>query len=208
MVITVSDTFLNLIRKGITATTHFNYDGIDIVLRAVSSTELDDAKYKSQELCDDKLARMILKMRLGQLNGKFDIDSIPADMYKNYIKYILEFDYWITYYAMKDFQPADFNFEDVRKMRYVHEIADIAITLSSAPNEVIIEFIKTEDGQELAKIIHEFKQPLAMIKDLTPLQHTFVLFSSPNAPKHIGNSMEDLEKALPAIGDMMRHARK
>jgi hypothetical protein len=203
----MSDSFLNLIRKGIASTTHFDYCGIDITLRAVSSSELDDAKYKSQELCDDKLARMILRMRMGQINGKIDIDSIPAELYKNYIKYILEFDYWVVYYAMKDFQPTDFSFDDVRKMRYVHEIADIIINISSSPNEVVIEFVKTEDGQELAKIIYELKQPLAMIKDLTSLQHSFLLFSSPNAPKHVGNSLQDLEKALPAIGDMMRHAR-
>lgn len=204
----MSENFLTFIRKGISAITTYNYEGRIVQLRALSSSEIDDARYKSMELCNDRLARMILRLRLGQMKKTMNIDEIPADMYKNYLKYSLEFDYWVVFYSMKDFMPSDFTIEDVRKMRYIHEMSISVINISAGDDESVIEIIKTEDGQELAKIIYEFHQPLvAKIDDMTPLQHKFLYWSGPNAPKHVADSLEELEKILPAIGDRLRHVR-
>lgn len=204
------NTILHKVRKGINIKSFFSYGDDQIPIRAISSVELDESRLNSISILDDKLSRFILRMRLGQFDGKkIDVDSVPPDMWKNYLKYIWEFDYWVVYYGMMDFQPIDFTIDDVRGMRLVHEMASKIIKMSSASDIVLTEFIETKEGEQLAKIIYEFKQPLNSENwKLTPLQHRFLVLTDPKAPKKVANSMEELEKILPSIGDAMYHARR
>lgn len=197
VVITMDHTFLDLVRLGIKAESSFSYEGKNVTYRALSSYEVDKCRYNSMELCDDKLARFILRLRLGQLNGKLNLDNVPAELYKNYVRYLLEFDYWILFYATKDFQPSDYSIDDVRKMQDVHTLAQKIIDFSCPKSDMVMEFVRTEDGQELAKIVYEFRQPL--VSDawkLTPLQHDFLYMAGPNGPKTKYDSFEDLDKVM------------
>jgi len=201
VVVIMEDSFLNMIRKGINVKSFFTYDGHNIPIRAISTVETDDAKYKSMGLVDQKLAKFILQMRLGTFKEAIDLSTVPPEMFTNYVRYVLEFDYWIVFHAMKDFRDSSFTIEDVRKMRHIHEIAMKAINMSSADTDFVIQFVRSEDGQELAKIIYELKQPLeSAIWKLTPLQHEFLKWSNPNQPIKVAGSMEEFEKVLSSIG--------
>jgi hypothetical protein len=201
------DIILDMIRRGINVQSFFDYDGQQIPIRAVSSAEIDDARYKSLGTCDNKLAALIVKLRLGLLEGKVNLDDIPVEMYINYVKYIYEFDYWVVYYAMKDFRDSSFCINDVRLMRHVHKIAQEASNMSSTNRNIIDMILKTPEGEEIANCHFNLHIPLFPSLDKgTPLQIEFLKSADPKAPTKI-DSMEKLEKLLPIIGDRMRNGR-
>lgn len=193
------DDILNMIRMGIQVKKFFPYDTQQIPIRAVSSAEFDDAKNKSVGICDEKLARQILQIQLGTLKGKIDLTTIPLEMFTNYLRYLQEFDYWVVYHSMKDFRDSSFNIEDVRKMRYVHEMAIEAISMSSYPTSLIKYKINTKDGKELLTMLWELHVPLTSeLWKLTPLQKEFLEITNPYQTKKI-DKIEDLDTILAAM---------
>ena len=203
-------TLLEKVRKGIAIKSFFNYDGELIPVRAITSAEADDARYNTMGLLDYKLAKLMMRLRLGEITGeKIDYSEIHPDLLREYLRYLKETDYWIVYHGMKDFQPDDFTVDDVYKMRLVHEMAEYIIMLSSAPADIIIDEISTEQGQELAKIVYEFKVPLTNEAwKMTPLQHQFMRWASPDAPKKVAENIDELGNILPRIGDAMNRVTK
>jgi len=161
-------------------------------------------------MLDYKLTGLMMRIRLGELVGEpIDYTEVHPDLLREYLKYLKESDYWIVYHAMKDFQPEDFSIDDVYKMRLVHEIAEHVIMLSSAPTDVIIDEIRTPEGQELAKVVYEFKIPLTdEAWKLTPLQHQFMIWASPDAPKKVADNLDELGEILPRIGDAIGRVTK
>ena len=202
--------FLKKLREGKCLTDVFDYDGEEITFRAVTSAEFDEAKYMSLEGVDDKLAGYILKVRLGMLDDKkIDPDKLKEKdvLMRNYIKYMLEFDYWVVYHAMKDFQPRDFSFSDVKKMRYVHDLAQKAIHMSSENLRIVKSFVYTEEGKRLASLVFKYHQPLVnSALDVTPLQYSFLKESNPDKPAEV-KDLNELGRLLPYIGRALKDAR-
>lgn len=193
---TTMDDVLNMIRMGIQVKKFFPYDGTEIPIRAISTAEFDDAKNKSVDICDEKLAQQILKLRLGIIKQKIETKNIPIDMFKNYLRYMQEFDFWVVYHGMKDYRDSTFTIEDVRKMRYIHEMAQTIIDCSSLPEPFMKYVIATPDGQKMATLIWEIHVPLVSeLWKLTPLQEMFLEGTNPNKMEKV-ETMEDLNKIL------------
>ena len=195
------DHILKMIREGIKIKDFFNYDGTMIPLRPLTSFELDDARWHGYEFASPKLARLLVNIKLGKYKILDELKDYPAELYANIDKFDAEIEYWMVFYSMKDFRDDSFTIDDVRKMRYVHEMARFILDMSSAPRDVVLEIIKTPEGEELAKIIYQYNVPLVNeVRDLTDLQHEFLIWSHPKAPRKVANSMEEFEKLLPQLG--------
>ena len=195
----VTKSLVNVIRGGIKTIDSFLYDDNLITIRALSSYEIDQAKYGAMELVDQQLASFIIKVRLGELKNlpTLDIDKIPKELYKNYLKYDLEFDYWVVYYSMKDFIEDDtWSIEDVRLMHSVHELAEKIISITSLPHEVIKQFVYTDEGKRLATAVYVFHQPLnSDLWKMTPTQEIFLALSHPSQQEGIErNNLSQLQK--------------
>jgi len=91
---------------------------------------------------------------------------------------------------MKDFQNEDFlipifkgdeilpkGMFQIRKMNYIHDIANIIINSSYRPKEVIKQIIKDGLGEEVAYLVLYFNVPLTNISDITRLQRDFLIYS-------------------------------
>ena len=156
---------------------------ISIPLRALSDYEIDEARYAAMDNADDKIAGILLKVRLGLLNGsKIKFEAIPKQMYAAYAKFIIDVDMWIVYYAMCDFMPPDFTINDVKKLRHVHKMAFEILNYSVKPQEEVIKFVSTKEGKRLATLIYKFHVPLTdKMWKLTPLQEQFMTLSHPDA---------------------------
>lgn len=166
--------FLYYIRNGIKATDTFFYDDHSVTLRPLSSAELDDAERQAYKFADSKLVKLVMAIRLND-NVMFEqMKEIPPEMYKNIELFYKETNYWIVYYSMKDFQPLDFSIEDVRKMKYVHEMADKIFTMTAAPRKLIQLSLANSEGKELLDIVFRCDIPLVdEAWKLTPMQKTF-----------------------------------
>lgn len=188
--------FLQFIRGGIKASTIFNYDGYEVVIRPISSAELDDAEEHGYELVDSKLAKLIMRVRLNDLKLTQELTEIPPEMFRNINKFYKEIDYWIVYHSMKDFQPDDFSIEDVRKMRHVHTMSKDILEISAGTKGMIFRAISNVEGKRLCNIIVNMKVPLAdSAWDLTPLQEkTYEILSGKT--KVYAKSLDDLDKYL------------
>ncbi|NHJ40122.1 MAG: hypothetical protein FK731_08830 [Asgard group archaeon] len=192
----------------------FNYDGQPLPIRPLSSYELDQALLKAlQEGISQNTFRSVVmaKLKLYDTNTKIDLD---IENYQHFVNYFNEIDYWVVFFGMKDFQPEKFSqpdyngefendFDDwidnkekgyyiVRKMKYVHKIAEDIINMTDQPVVKLVEVISNTKGKVLASCVHAFHQPLSSEAwKLTPLQQKFILYSSPNSPKLL-KSEEDL----------------
>jgi len=196
---------LKYIRDGIKTVNFFDYDSHIISYRPLTSAEIDDAKGKAYGYVTPKIAKLIVQINLGLISGTDKIEEIPPEMYSNIDKFNREINYWIVYHSMKDFMPKDFSIDDVRKMQYVHKFAKRILSVTSLDKGTIIELIKTEDGQELAKLIWHYNIPLvSKITELTPMQHQFLIWSDPAAPLDI----KAVDDKLPEFGRLIRHAGK
>lgn len=180
---------------GIKATDIFDYDGHEITIRPLSSYELDNAEKEGYKYVTSNLAKLIMRIRLKDVSLTKMLGKIPPEMFTAINKYYKEVDYWIIYYSMKDFQPEDFSINDVRKMRYVHDIALKVINMSSAGDRKLVEIINTADGRRLGKIIFDFHVPITdEAWKMTPLQYKYCDLIN-NGVKKIYNE-EEFEKMV------------
>jgi len=193
---------LRYIRGGIHKIVHFNYDGHDLKLRPLRSIELDDAKCKGYRYVTPKMAKLLLNIYIGKIDPTEMHDEYPVEMYENFDKYYREIEYWIVYHSMKDFMPSDFSIDDVRKMRYVHDIAKKVLSTISSDSETITRVLYSDEGKEIVRLITIFNVPLATINDLTPLQEEvyYQLDPSKKEKKVKVKDMEELDKLLSYVG--------
>lgn len=181
---------------GINIVETFDYEGHLIKIRPLASAELDDCELKGYQYVDPGLARLIMLIRLKKVELNSKLDKIPPQMMESIDRYYREVNYWIVYHSMKQFMPDDFTVEDVRKMRYVHDIASKILDISSGTKKQIMKIIATPEGQELAAITLRLKIPLANEAwKLTPLQLKFYEIGITGADK-IYETETDMKKAL------------
>jgi hypothetical protein len=193
---------LDYIRSGIKTTDFFDYNGHILTIRPITSMEVDDAKSHGYQYVDPVLAKVMVQLNLGQIKGTDKLKDVPPKMYINIDKFNRELNYWIVYHGMKDFMPEDFSIEDVRKMQYVHKIAKQILSITSTDTKSVVQIIKTEEGQELARLIWRYNVPLVKdITELTPLQHQFLIWSDPKAPQLLNS----IDKELPEFGKLINN---
>ena len=167
----------------------YNEGSEPLPLRPISSYEFDQCFYKSLENAPAKIAELVIKIRLKLIDKERDID-VSDKGYASLIRFYDAIDYWVVFYAMKDYQERDFsyvNLEDdllrpygyfnVLKMNDVHEIAEYVMDASFKPKEVIKEILTDESGKEMAYIVYFLNQPLTTVKDMTRLQRDYLIFS-------------------------------
>lgn len=204
---------LKYIALGTDCKEYFNYDGKPLPIRPLSSYELDQAFLKAVEGVSPLIFESVIKLKIGIITDDKDI-KINKNSYIDFLKYYNQIDYWIVYYAMKDFQDEDFSmpdyasefkdeFEDwkprtqkgfyiVRKMKYVHQISKDIMSMTAQPAEKMVEILTNSRGKVLATMVHKFHQPLVSEAwKLTPLQTSFIFYSRPNAPQ-ILKSVDEL----------------
>lgn len=203
---------LKYITLGTDCKEYFFYDGKPLPIRPLSSYELDQAFIKAVESVSPLIFSSVMNLKL---NIKENIDiKLDKNNYKDFMSYYNEVDYWIVYFAIKDFQEEDFSFPDygreheedfedwdpkkpigyyyVRKMKYVHEISKDVMSMTSQPPDKLMEVLTNASGKALATLVHVFHQPLnSKAWKLTPLQIHFILYSRPGAP-YVVKSVEDL----------------
>lgn len=201
---------LRYIRSGINKTATFNYDGKSLTLRPLRSTELDNAKVNGYKYVNPSMAKLLLNIYIGKVDAHKLRSDYPVDMYKNFDKYYREIDYWLVYHSMKDFCDDDFSIEDVRKMRYVHDIAKYILSITVADTPTITRVLKTEEGQKIATLIHIYHQPLATINDMTPSQEDFIYQSDPSrTPEKIEvDNIEELEDLMTYMKGVNKYVGK
>ena len=204
---------LKYIELGTSHKEWFNYDGQALPIRPLSSYELDQALLKAiQEGISQKALQSVIKIKL-KLQDKDSKIDLNIEDYQDFLKYYNEIDYWVVFFAMKDFQPENFSLPDyngefekefddwnenkekgyyiVRKMKYIHKMAEDIINMTDQPVTKLIEVVTNTKGKILASCIHAFHQPLVSEAwKLTPLQQKFMLYSSPDSPTLLRDESE------------------
>lgn len=150
-------------------------------MRPLTTLEIDEAHYAAIDGVDPRVAGMILKIRLALHEAVgFTLDEVPEWAFKDYVRYINEFDYHIVYHALKDFYD-DVTVEKVREMKYVHYMAAMALK-ESAPDSFteVQRYVTTKEGKMLAELVFRYHQPLDYIRDLIPVQEEFLYYADPD----------------------------
>lgn len=183
---------LRHIKLGVDDVFYIDYDGEPLPLRPISSYEMDECFYHSLKYLNPRMVDLVIKLRLKLIKGDQEIDPpLTSEEYITLQEHYNTFSYWAVYYAMKDFQLENFNyttenkfgddipngFEIVKKMKYVHDIADKVLQFSYQPKEMIKEILTDESGREVYNIVYYLKQPLAKVKDITKLQRDYLLYA-------------------------------
>lgn len=156
-------------------------------LRPLSSFELDQCFYNSLERASEKVASLIIKLKLKMIDRNKEV-NVSEEGYANLTKFFDYVDYWIVYYAMKDFQDEEFSkpnfttkfpigFDFILNMTKIHEIANFVLDASRESKEVIKEIIRDESGREIAQMVFYLNIPLATINDITKLQRDYLIYS-------------------------------
>lgn len=172
-------------------------------LRPISSWELDDCFYRALDDTPSNIADFIVKVKLDLIDRKTNI-NVENTGYVKLMRFYNTIDYWVVYYAMKDFQDEVFStpdflkgglpkgFLETKKMTEVHKIAKFILT-SSTSNEIVMkEVFRDEFGKELGYMLLFLKQSLVDMKDITKLQRDFMLYTSGDLPKIIrGEAVKD-----------------
>jgi len=180
---------LRHIKLGVNEVFYYDYDGNALPLRPISSYELDDCFYKALEYATSKVADLVVKLRLKLIEKSEQVDFSNED-YLSFQRHYDAISYWVIFHSMKDFQDEDFSIPifkgnevlpkgmfKIRKMGYIHNIANIIINSSYKPKEFIKQIIKDELGKEIAYLTLYFNVPLANISDITKLQRDFLIYS-------------------------------
>jgi len=180
---------LRHIKLGVKEVFYYDYDGNALPLRPISSYELDDCFYKALNYATAKVADLVIKLRLKIKEGNQEVDFSNQD-YLSLQKHYDAISYWAIFHSMKDFQNEDFlipifkgdeilpkGMFQIRKMNYIHDIANIIINSSYRPKEVIKQIIKDGLGEEVAYLVLYFNVPLTNISDITRLQRDFLIYS-------------------------------
>jgi len=211
------DGILKYIKLGTNAKEWFNYDGEPLPIRPLSTYELDTILEKIiREGITQKTFSSIYKIKHNLIDKENVVITTKED-YLEFFHYLNEIDYWTVYFAMKDFQDEKFSQPDldgefrdkfkkwnelypkgyyiVKKMKYVHRIAEDIQYMTSQPLIKLRQVLQNKDGRILASTVHTYHIPLTNEAwKLTPLQETFLRYSDPDAPIII----ED-ESELPGI---------
>jgi hypothetical protein len=199
---------LDYIRLGIQARDFFLYDDYKITLRPLTSMEFDLCEEAAFEEADDVVAKLVMRIRLGDLHVTKQILDMGPEIHHKLSQYRNTINYWVVFHAMKDFMPDDFSIEDVIKMHSVHEIAQQVFRISSTDTDTIIDEVATPEGEKLATVIYKLHQPLTSeLWKLTPLQHKFLVYAHPNSIKKVADSWEEFVKKR-AHGEVLRHVGK
>ena len=173
------------ISLGINEKFYFNYFGEQLPLRPITTQELDKCFYNALAFADEEIAEMVVKFKLRLIKPKTQV-KIDNKKYAELQKYHDDIDYWIVFFAMKDFQDEDFTKPEngiprglhlVRKMRNLHLIARSILDASYQPKDVIQEIVRSDDGKVVASIVFNLNVPLAEFSKLTKLQRDFLVFS-------------------------------
>lgn len=194
------------IKLGTDEVLYYPYDeGKDpLPLRPISSFEFDQCFYKALEFAPNKVSSLVIKLKLKLIDPSREID-VSDEGYAKLQEFYDSIDYWIVYYAMKDFQDEwftkpDYNTEEthpkgfyqVLKMIDVHEIANFVLDSSRRKREVIEEVFVDEAGREVAYLYFYLKVPLADIKNMTKLQRDYLIYAKGEMGKiSAGKSKED-----------------
>jgi len=209
----MSEDILKYIKLGTDYKEYFNYDGSPLPIRPLSTYELDLALRNAIKGISPLVFENVIKTKLNLLEENEDID-LTKENYQDFLTYWNEIDYWTVYFSMKDFQSEEFSmpdymeefkddFEDwvlfnpkgyyiVRKMKYIHTIAENIISMTSQPTRNLMEVLKNNQGKVLGTMIHQFHIPLTSEAwKLTPLQSEFIYYTRSGAPVII-DSTEDL----------------
>ena len=164
---------------------YYNYFGEQLPLRPITTTELDECFYKALAFADQEIADMVVKFKLRLIKPKTQV-KIDNKKYAELQKYHDNIDYWIVFFAMKDFQDEDFTKPEngiprglhlVRKMRNIHLIARSILDTSYQPKEVIQEIVRSDDGKIVASIVFNLNVSLAEFSKMTKLQRDFLVLS-------------------------------
>lgn len=180
---------LRHITLGVNEVFYYDYDSNALPLRPISSYELDDCFYKALEIATPKVADLVIKLRLSIIGKSEDVDFTNED-YLSLQKHYDTISYWIVFYSMKDFQDEDFlkpiyrdgevlpkGIFSVRKMNYIHDIAQKIVDSSYKPKDFIKQIIKDEIGDDLAYLTFYLNVPLSNISDITKLQRDYLICS-------------------------------
>lgn len=158
-------------------------------LRPISSFEFDQCFYKALEYAPSKIAGLVIKLKLKIIETSRDID-VSDEGYAKLQKFYDSIDYWIVYFAMKDFQEdwftkPDYSTEEtypkglyqILKMNDVHKIADFVLNASNQKQEAIEQVFVDETGREVAYLYFYLNVPLADIKNMTKLQRDYLIYA-------------------------------
>jgi len=158
-------------------------------LRPISSYEVDEAFYNSLEYTPEKIAHLVVNLRVNLVRGEERI-KLSNEGYSQLIKFYDDIDYWVVYFGMKDFQDDEFTKPDpdtieghpigfyiVKKMRDVHEIADFILKGSISSEIIVKEIFEDDSGKELAYVVFYLNQELAPLDKLTKLQRRYLIYS-------------------------------
>jgi len=181
---------LRHIKLGVKEVFYYDYDSNALPLRPISSYELDDCFYKALRGATSKVANLVIKLRLKLIKKADEVDFSNQD-YLSLQRHYDAISYWVVFHAMKDFQNEDFSIPifrkgevlpkgifEVRKMNYIHNIANIIINSSYRPKNVLKQIIKDESGREIAYLCLYLNIPLANIPDVTRLQRDYLVYYS------------------------------
>jgi len=166
-------------------------------LRPISSWEVDDCFYRALENAPTNIANFIVKVKLDLIDRKSNI-NVENTGYVKLQRFYNAIDYWVVYYAMKDFQNDVFRepdydkieshpkgYYEVLKMREIHQISRFILLASHRSEDVIKEIFTDDIGREVGYMMLFLKQPLADIKDITKLQRDYVIYTKGNLPQII-----------------------
>jgi len=211
---------LRHIKLGVNEVFYYDYDGNALPLRPISSYELDDCFYKALDYATPEVANLIVKIRLKLIKKIDEIDFSNQD-YLSLQKHYDTISYWVVFYSMKDFQDEDFSipiYEDsellpkgmfqIRKMSYIHDMANIIVNSSYRPKEYIKQIIKDEVGKEVAYLVLYFNVPLSDISNITKLQRDFLIYSKGEITKVKASDIKEKQyewsgKTI-TIGDLLK----
>ncbi len=209
---------LRHIKLGVNEVFYYDYDGNALPLRPISSYELDDCFYKALTYATQKVANLVIKLRLKLIKKSQNVDFSNED-YLSLQKHYDTISYWVVFHSMKDFQDEDFSIPvyrddellpkgifQIKKMNYIHDIANIIVNSSYKPKEYIKQIIKDEVGTEIAYLVLYFNVPIANINDITRLQRDFLVYSKGEITKVKNIKTEQYEfsgKKL-TIGDLLK----
>ena len=156
-------------------------------LRPISSFEFDQCFYKALEFAPNKISSLVIQLRLKLIDPSRDID-VTDEGYSKLQEFYDSIDYWVVYFAMKDFQDEWFTkpdydteeahprgFYQVLRMMDVHKVANYILDSSYRKKEVIEEVFKDETGREVAYLYFYLNIPLADIKKMTKLQRDYLI---------------------------------
>jgi len=213
---------LRHIKLGVKEVFYYDYDGNALPLRPISSYELDDCFYKSLKGATPKVADLVIKLRLNIKEGNQEVDFSNQD-YLSLQRHYDAISYWVVFHAMKDFQNEDFliptyqenellpsGMYEIRKMSYIHDIANIIVNSSYRPKEFIKQIIKDDLGKEVAYLVFYLNIPLANLSDLTRLQRDYLIYSKGEVTKvkasDIKTEQYEFSGETTTLGDLLKKA--